>query len=1584
MISGNLDAAKNRQQVWLGASIFTLNCIYIKLFISLVRKTYALMKQIRALLLLAYFLILISPVALAQDLKQQRNLLRIARESSLQHAADKAEAIRLADSLGLPVRQEFRDGRIVELMRIDRGRLVYYTTHNAGGAALINSDKVYPGGSAGLNLTGAGQTLGIWDGGAVRVSHNEFQGRVVQADGATTLSDHATHVAGTLVAAGNTSSARGMSYGANLNAHDWNNDLSEMATAAAAGLKVSQHSYGLVTGWAWGDWSGSNAWHWFGDVDVSGTEDYYFGFYSQESRDWDVVAHNAPNYLIVKSAGNDRGEGPSPGTSHYVYVNDSWQQSTTTRDLDGGADGYDCISHAGTSKNVLSVGAVTEAKAMSSFSGWGPTDDGRVKPDIVAKGVSVYSSGSLNNSNYTTKSGTSMSGPMVSGSVGLLLQHQENLHPGESLLSSTLKALVLHSADDLVSGAPGPDYRFGWGLMDTEKAARIMSENAATEGIHIFEMTLTENEEIVLPLKANGGEPLRVTMVWTDVPGTPLAPALNPTDAMLVNDLDMRLSGSYKTTYYPYILDPANPSLAAGTGDNFRDNVEMVHIDDPLAEEIYEVSISHKGSLDGGSQTFSLIVTGNQSLTGVSNPQTLVATASDTDRVDIEWTKNPEEDNVMLVFNTNSGFGIPEEGTAYTPGQSLPGGGTVLYRGSNTSFEHTGLNPATTYYYKAFSYDASDHYSTGRTANATTLPDLIPGPPRQLEADKENHIHVKLSWLSPRLNDGFEIYNDFSLSFGSYIQHDLDASTTYSIQGHTFLNQGYTGSFIVFNPSEVDPPLAGAWLPYEGEKYLACFAAVNGPNNDWLVTPRLTVSEGEWLSFRAKSITAQYGLERFRVGISTTGTDPADFTIISTGSFEEAPTTWTEFTYNLQTYAGQEIHIAIHCLSDDAFAFMLDALQIKKDPLKTGQPLAFGGDAEAPLASRRFAGSTEGSSRITRQQMTAARKSAPDDIQHAGATGPGKSPDQIRKEAQKSFGDYNVYRNEVLIATTSGFSFTDEGLAPGSYSYAVTANYVDPAFESGPSNTATATISTRGWAGGISNYWFDAANWLGTQLPDETQDVYIPGSGVEHFPVISGALAQSLDLIIAEGSSLTIGEDGQLTVEGTLSNDNDFDGLLIQDGGTLLHQTEGVPASVQRHIPFGGWQMIGAPVSEMAIIGSDFAPNADPLPAGFDFYYFDESVADYPWINYRGPGNVPNAGAFGDFVTGRGYLVAYFDGSFASNPFTFKGKLNAGNIGADISHTPLANNGWNLIANPYPSGINWGNLNKSALEEVFAQIYDRQTEEYIPQEGGTIAANQGFFVKAETAGTLNLTNDDRVHGGSYTKDNEPQELLVLTLANDTHNSSTTIRLVDGTSYKHDRRDASKLFSMAAHMPQVYSYTSDEVMVGINSIPYIDEERSIGLGVRIPADGNYALSVAEAGGRFGSSPLYLQNNVTGEFHNYQNAPEYRFEAEKGDNPALFTLWFTQPTNVPQASPESLTRIYTHGQTLYLEFGAEATGRSLEVFDTSGRRLVHKTLGTGRQFSEPLNLKSGIYVVRITSATEAIAKRVLISQMPYLGQ
>jgi len=546
---------------------------------------------------------------------------------------DQAQAKQIAERYGWVTRQVDRYGRVIELQAIEDGIPRYYATHNLNAADSVSTDECWPGGSAGLALNGAGIELGIWDGGSVITAHSEFQGRAVQQDGASDASDHATHVGGTMIAAGlwpggqgyPAGASKGMAWAANLNCYDWDNDESEAGSAAGGGLLVSNHSYGYLTGWEYGDFLGIECWYWFGDVTVSQVDDYRFGRYDQNAKTWDQIAYNNPRYLFVRSAGNDRtDDGPAPGEAYVWYQPGSgWVYAVgPARNPDGP---WDCIEGAGIAKNGLTVGAVKDVIGgygnaagveMTTFSSWGPADDGRIKPDLVGNGYEllspVWREGNVDY--WGVYSGTSMSAPNVTGSLGLLIQHWRATHANEEdMFSSTLKALVIHTADECGT-APGPDYSFGWGLLNTKRAAEVISADVA-QPMTISELALNAGATRYIEIVTDGssGE-LRATMCWTDPPGTPPAKTLDNPTKMLVHDLDMVIESAGGTRYYPWLLNRSSPSAPATTGDNDVDNVEQIVVTNPGART-FMLTITHEGNLPVGMQRFSLIITGATQIT---------------------------------------------------------------------------------------------------------------------------------------------------------------------------------------------------------------------------------------------------------------------------------------------------------------------------------------------------------------------------------------------------------------------------------------------------------------------------------------------------------------------------------------------------------------------------------------------------------------------------------------------------------------------------------------------------------------------------------------------------------------------------------------------------------------------------------------------------------------------------------------------------------------------------------------------------------------------------------------------------------
>jgi hypothetical protein len=569
------------------------------------------MKRLPLFLILAFV-----ASSLVFDLRAEEPVLdALAREFAAKAETERSQAYRLAAEKGWPTSGFGEGGSYFELQKLVNGIPRFYTTFNRNAAISTRADSVNA-----LIGGGSGFVLRMWDGGRPRTTHREYGGRVVWADAASgTIAGHATHVAGTLVASGVRADAKGMSYAATVRAFEWNSDASEMASEAGAGANLSNHSYGFIAGWYY---STSNSyWYWYGDTAISEVEDYSFGFYDSNAQMYDQIAVNAPNYLIVVSSSNDRDDaGPAPGTKHYYYDTryGAWRFSTKTRNPDGTPLNYDCIPFGfQISKNTLTVGAANDVLSyagpasvtLAAFSSTGPCDDGRIKPDLVGNGVELISSYSTTDSSYAIASGTSMSSPNVCGSLGLVADYYRDTHGGTPLRSSTLKALAIHTA--LEAGpAAGPDYQFGWGLLNTRALHRLLERDNADESKGLVEeLALANGQTLEYGYRVSGAPAeLRVTICWTDPAGTPPSPSLDPSTRMLVNDLDLRVVKGAATNY-PWRLDRTNPAAAATKNDNNVDNVEQVVVDAP-ADGVYTIRIGHKGTLSGGSQNVSLVVTG--------------------------------------------------------------------------------------------------------------------------------------------------------------------------------------------------------------------------------------------------------------------------------------------------------------------------------------------------------------------------------------------------------------------------------------------------------------------------------------------------------------------------------------------------------------------------------------------------------------------------------------------------------------------------------------------------------------------------------------------------------------------------------------------------------------------------------------------------------------------------------------------------------------------------------------------------------------------------------------------------------------
>ena len=427
----------------------------------------------------------------------------------------------------------------IEDIRPDKITHLNYVRYNIG------ADAVQTGP---YNLHGNGYTAAMWDAGSAW-THTDYNSRRTVGDGSSTH-EHATLVAGIMLGNGARSQNcggsaylwRGIATEANLITYDWTNPMAEHNSAINTyHADISQHA------WGW-------------DCCASGYCDN-FGDYDSDSRNFDAIGRGIWGGLItiVASAGND-GECTlcSSELPHYPYGTVSGPVAT--------------------SKNALSVaGTNANDNSLWSESSRGPTDDGRIKPDISAPACKTFDG---IKSTYTTNCynsdycGTSFSSPAVSGSA-ILMYEEFNNYYGHDPLPSTIRAIFYHTAYNL--GSTGPDYTYGYGRIDVQDAVDLIIADSGL-GLRIIEdqINTTEVDEYEMNITAGFG-PLRATLAWND------REAAAGSGIKLVNNLDLELENPTGTIYYPYILDPDNPGFSPTTGIDNLNNMEQIYVASPAA-----------------------------------------------------------------------------------------------------------------------------------------------------------------------------------------------------------------------------------------------------------------------------------------------------------------------------------------------------------------------------------------------------------------------------------------------------------------------------------------------------------------------------------------------------------------------------------------------------------------------------------------------------------------------------------------------------------------------------------------------------------------------------------------------------------------------------------------------------------------------------------------------------------------------------------------------------------------------------------------------------------------------------------------
>ncbi len=533
---------------------------------------------------------------------------------------------------------------------------------NQGSRDLIEVDMLEEWDS---KLNGSGLTAGIWDGGwAAKHMDLNYSGKLFRGDAGCTetycqISDHATHVAGTMLGAGiKNSQYRGIAPNASLATYEWPENNSELINEHEDAVnnynaEVSQNSWGF---------------------DLSCSNNFYLGAYTSRSAGYDdVIAGDTvvEKIPVVFAAGNLGGC--------------SGDNSTLT-------------GPGATAKNTIVVGSLDGKRTRSSFSSYGPTDDGRIKPDLMAKGESLTST--IPGNSYTSKQGTSMAAPGVSGAV-LLLQQEFRQEKNRNATPAELRGMLIQTATDLQG--QGPDYETGWGLVNVSRALDYLRSEES--GNLMRNGSLTNGEKNTYDLNVESSA--NITLVWSD-PAAESSSGFN-----LVNNLDLIVRNSTGHRFYPWTMNSSRASQDAwrNKSDDLN-NVEQVYI-----PEEGQVTVEVKGTkVPEPSQDYTLLLDSS------------IYTVPD---LTIESPDNKTYTNKSIYFNVSTDIDI--EKAVY----SIDGG-------SNKSME----NDSQTHFFKKQDVVDGSHnvsfyvkHSTGGWNSSTRYFSVDTEPPKLWLYSPENKAY---------------------------------------------------------------------------------------------------------------------------------------------------------------------------------------------------------------------------------------------------------------------------------------------------------------------------------------------------------------------------------------------------------------------------------------------------------------------------------------------------------------------------------------------------------------------------------------------------------------------------------------------------------------------------------------------------------------------------------------------------------------------------------------------------------------------------------------------------------------------------
>lgn len=458
------------------------------------------------------------------------------------------------------------------------------------------------------------------------------------------------------------------------------------------------------------------------------------------------------------------------------------------------------------------------------------------------------------------------------------------------------------------------------------------------------------------------------------------------------------------------------------------------------------------------------------------------------------------------------------------------------------------------------------------------------------------------------------------------------------------------------------------------------------------------------------------------------------------------------------------------------------------------------------------------------------------------------------------------------------------------------------------------------------------------------------------------------DLTIKSTSTLTLNPAKELTVNGTMYNENSSASALTFQStasgtGSLIHNTAGVTATVERYITAGtwadgtdGWHLLSSPVAAQAI-DPEFTSSGG---GEYDFYAWSEPAQ--VWLNQKvGANNITT------FNVGQGYLAAYQN----TDTKVFSGVLNIADKSVTLTQNAGTYTGWNLLGNPYSSALTWNTGWTLTNIGGVAQIWNEDIKDYsLIIAGDAIPAMNGFMVYTSAASqSLTIPAAQRVHSATAWYKSAAQQIELI--AHDPQGESAKSSFIGFDSKATAGFDLEyDAYLLSGYAPKFYSVAGGSEF-SLNTLPEAVSNLTIPFGFVKNASSSFSIELAQS---IEGHSVWLRDLLTNTVVNLSDTPVYSFTSADGDNAARFEIVLDMFTGTSDL--KALASAYAYSADNRIVVTGVNGETKMDVISIQGQVLKTFEFFSTGQHDVSVNLSTGVYLVRLYNSGEIRAMKVMV--------